>query len=176
MLAFSDASKSQEHGQIGILTGLLVGEMKCDSIYHPISWISHKSKRPAKSVPAAEIMATSECIDEVKVISHAYMELMNIEVRVQVCVDSKDLFTSLSTQRNSVDRSIRSDVACIRYEFQTGCIDAITWIPGKLNLADVLTKSDSPLTDALQLTLYTGRIQIDFGHQLETKQSKRNYG
>ena len=91
-------------------------------------------------------------------------------------MDSRDLFTSLSTQRNSIDRSIRSDVACIRYEFQVGSVDLITWVPGKLNLADVLTKPDSPLTDVLQLTLYTGRIQLDFQSVIETKSAEKNYG
>lgn len=176
VLAFADASKSSENGQLGVLVGLLLGEMKMGSIFHPISWNSHKSKRPVKSVPAAEILATSEAIDESKMIAHAYMELLNLNVPVHVCVDSKDLFTSLSTQRNSIDRSIRSDVACIRHEFQVGNVDEISWIPGKLNLADVLTKPDSPLTDMLQLTLFTGRLQVDYSEESETKSTENNYG
>lgn len=77
MLVFSDASRSDENGKLGIIVGLLVDELKRNTIYGPLSWISHKSKRPVKRVPAAEILASSEGIDEGKVISYAYSELMN---------------------------------------------------------------------------------------------------
>lgn len=133
-LAFADASKPSEYGKLGIVIGLLVGDFKQDSIFHTITWMSHKAKRPTKSVPAAEILAASEAIDESKVIAFTLRELLNVKVKVQVCVESKDLFTSLSTQRKSIDRSIRSDVAFIRYEIQVGAVDKITWIPGSLTL------------------------------------------
>lgn len=176
VLVFADASRTDDVGQLGVLTGLLIGEMKNNAIYHTISWISHKAKRPVKSVPAAEILAAGEGIDEGKVIAGAYSELLNMDIRVRLCVDSKDLFTSLSTQRNSIDRSIRGDVGCIRYEFQTHAVEKISWIPGKTNLADPLTKKDSSLTDTLQLTLFSGRLCIDFDSVSETKSSERNFG
>lgn len=176
VLAFADASKPNEYGQIGVIVGLLVGEFAQNSIYHPVSWLSHKSKRPTKSVPAAEILATTEAIDEVKMICNAYREILRIKIETQICVDSKDLFTSLSTQRNSIDRSMRNDVSCIRFKFQVGSLDKITWLPGKLNLADALTKQDSPLTEALRLTLYTGRLQLEFERNTETKTTEKNYG
>lgn len=176
VLVFADASRTDDIGQLGVLTGLLVGEMKSNSIYHPISWISHKAKRPVKSVPAAEILAAGEGIDEGKAIASAYSELLDMDIRVRLCVDSKDLFTSLSTQRNSIDRSIRGDVGCIRYEFQTGAVEKISWIPGTTNLADPLTKKNSSLTDVLQLTLFSGRICTDFDAVSETKRSEKNFG
>ena len=176
VLAYTDASKANEYGQVGVLIELLLGEMKTGSIFHAITWISHKSKRPVKSVPAPEIIAAAEGIGEAKIIAHAYRQLLNVNISVRVCLDTKDLFTSLSTQRNSIDRSIRSDIACIRYEFQVGIFDEISWIPGKLNLADVLTKPNSPLTDVLQLTLYNGRLQVEFGEYAETKLAEKNFG
>ena len=140
------------------------------------SWLSFVSKRPVKNVPAAEIFAAGHGIDNGKAVAHAYSQILNMNIPVRLCVDSKDLFTSLSTQRNSIDRSIRGDVASIRYEFQVGNVRQISWIPGKLNLADVLTKKDSPLTDALQLTLFTGKLQIDLEGHTETKSADKNYG
>ena len=159
ILVFADASKGDDHGQLGLITGLLVGEMKNDAIFHTLSWLSHKSKRPVKSVPAAEILASAEAIDEAKMISHAFSEIMNMNIGVHLCVDSKDLFTSLSTQRNSIDRSIRGDVASIRFEFQVGNVNKISWIPGKINLADPLTNKDSQLTDALLVFMYEHQVQ-----------------
>lgn len=85
-----------------------------------------------------------------------------MEIQVKVVVYSKDLFTSLATQKNSGDKSIRSDVACIRCKFQVGCVDETSWIPANLNLADVLTKPDSPLSDALLMTLYARPLQVDY--------------
>ena len=73
-----------------------------------------------------------------------HIELLN-------ALDSKDLFETLSTCRNSIDRSIRADVSVIRYEFETHKVNRIIWIPGKLNLEDTLTKTNSPLVDPLQL-------------------------
>lgn len=99
-----------------------------------------------------------------------------MKIQIHICVDSKDLFTSMSTQKTSVDKSIRGDVACIRYEFQVGNVSKISWIPGSLNLADPLTKTDSPLTEALQLTLYTGRLMIEYEKAAETKSCEKNYG
>ena len=51
----------------------------------------------------------------------------------------------------------------------------ISWIPGNINLADPLTKKESSITDALQLTLFTGRMCIDFDEMAETKSSQKNF-
>lgn len=107
----------------------MVGEFKSGFMFHSISWLSHKSRRPTKSTPDAEIISAPEAIDEAKKIAYTYKQLLGIDV--QICVGYKDLFTSLLTQRNSIDRSIRIDVAYIRFEFQVCSVDKVTWIPGK---------------------------------------------
>lgn len=134
--------------------------MKTNAIYHVISWISHKSKRPVKSVPAAEIMAATEGIDEGKMVANAYSEIMDMVIRMRLCVNSKDLFTSVSSKRNSIDCSICGDVGCIQFEFKTGSVDQISWFPGEINLADALTKKDSQLADMLQLSLFLDRLCV----------------
>lgn len=60
-------------------------------------------------------------------------------------VDSKDLFDSLTTCHVPEDNAIRADVQLIRYNFETHHVDRLLWIPGSLNLSDVLTKKDSKL-------------------------------
>lgn len=107
--------------------------MKSGSIFHPFSWISHNYKRPVKIVPASEILATSKGNDESKMIFYPYMELMNVKVRVHMCMDSKDLCTSSYTQRKCIDHSIPSDVACLRQEFQVGNLAETSWRTGILN-------------------------------------------
>ena len=55
-------------------------------------------------------------------------------------------------------------------------MDEISWIPGRINLADALTKKDSSIIDALQLPLFSGRLCMDFEEQAETKSSQKNFG
>lgn len=176
VLVFSDASKVDENGQLGMSCGLLVREMNEGSVFHPISWLSHKSRRPVKSLPAAEILAASEAIDEAKAVAGVYSELFDMEIKIRLCADSKDLFTCLSTQKMSVDRSIRGDVGAIRFEFQTGIVNKIPWITGKLNILDVLTKKDSALSDTLMLTLSSGYLPKEYETITESKNSEKYLG
>ena len=88
----------------------------------------------------------------------AYEELLNIEIGLNIIVDSKDLYTTLSTCKNSIDRSIRGDVSVIRYEFEAKNITAMSCIPGKTNLADAYTKQNSPLVQPLQNILHESKI------------------
>lgn len=62
---------------------------------------------------------------------------------MRFCVESKALFTSLSTKRNSIERSSSSYVSFIRFKFRASAVDKIYWVPGNDNLADPLTKEDS---------------------------------
>lgn len=62
VLVFSDASRLIDHGQLGFFIGLLFGECEIGATFHTISWCSHKSKRPVKSMGAAEILAAREAM------------------------------------------------------------------------------------------------------------------
>lgn len=151
--AFTNAIQGPKCVQLEVIVGLLVGDMKLAALYQAISSMTHMSKRPVKSVPAAKTLAALEGIDESDIIAHGYQQLLRVFINVRVFVGSRDLFTSLSIQRNSIDRSIRSDFAYVQCEFQVRSVDMITWVPGKPNLADVLTMPDILLTEALQLKL-----------------------
>lgn len=175
VVVFADAGRIEDHGQLSYLTGLLLGPLDKGSHFYVLSWTSHKSKRPIRSTAAAEILAVGEGIDEGKVIKSIMQMIFNRKIKLMVITDSKDLFTSLSTQRNSIDKSIRPDVNVIRYEFQTKSVDEIVWLPGKVNLADPGTKRDSALTDTLMSLLHTGRIPVAFD-QLLSKSYDRSLG
>ena len=93
-----------------------------------------------------------------------------------VVLDSKDLYTSLSTQRKSIDRSVRADVNYIRYQFEISNANRICWIPGRLNLADPGTKPDSPLIQALQLLLFSGILPFGFPQMESTSAADKPLG
>ena len=170
VLAFSDAARSNDHGQLAHISGLVIGDVSLNSIFHTLGWSSQKSKRPTKSVGAAETLAAGSAIDEGKTLVQAYQTLLNLNVDLVIVVDTKDLYDSLSTCRNATDKSIRADVSLIRYEFETHKINRMVWIPGKLNSADAITKPDSPLCQTLQLLMFSGTIPIDF----EASQSRES--
>lgn len=103
MLVFADASRNVDYGQLGTVAGLLNGPFAVESIFHTLSWSSHKSRRPVKSIGAAEILAAGEAIDEGKVLANAYKALLGINVELLIALDSKDLFETLSTCTNIQD-------------------------------------------------------------------------
>lgn len=119
VVVFADAGRVTIHGQLSYLAGLMLGPLEKGSTFYTISWTSHKSKHPTRSTAAAEILAVGEGIEEENTIKSMIYMALGFKVKLMVITDSRDLFTSLSTQRNSIDNYIRADVHVIRYEFQT---------------------------------------------------------
>ena len=161
ILVFADAAKPGEHGQVGYLAGFLIGELKEGSVFHLITWRSHRSARPVKSTASAETIAAGDAFEDAKLLAELYSLLLVSGIETTLFVDSKDLFHSLSTCRVPEDKSIRADVSLLRYYFETGSLKKCVWIPGKLNPADALTKLESHLCHQLQLMMYTGTLPMD---------------
>ena len=160
LCVFCDAGRSLEAGQISTLSGLVFDDIAEGSMFHVLGWSSHKARRPVKSTAAAEILAASEAIDDGKMLARTLSYIYKSRIELVILLDSKDLYNSLSTQRNSVDKSVRDDVNYIRYDFECGNVSTIFWVPGKINLADPGTKPDSPLCEQLQITLNDGKISV----------------
>lgn len=175
VLVFADAARPSSHGQLGIITGLLIGDICVGSIYHALSWSSHLSRRPTKSIGSADVLATGFGIDEGILTSAALSILLSAQIPVTVVADSKDLFDSLTSCHVPEDKSIRADVQLIRYYFETRQIHKMVWVPGSLNLADPLTKKDSSLCDALQILLFDGSLPFSIPDAKE-RCSEQNLG
>lgn len=71
MLVFAGAAEPADQSEIGALTGLLIGELSKDSVFHSVSWLPHKSKLPVKSMFSAGILASPEGVDEAKTVAYA---------------------------------------------------------------------------------------------------------
>lgn len=93
--------KTDENRPLGILTRVLIGDIKECSVFHIISWLSHKSRTIVKSGPASEILAAAEGTDDTKDDFGSDLGIFKIKISHRLFVDSKDIFTSLSTQRIS---------------------------------------------------------------------------
>ena len=131
ILIFADASQQNDHGKLSYLGWLLFGNLESGSVFRTLSWSSHKSQRPMKSVSPAENLAAGEAIDEWKLLVKAVEELLGTEVGLSMVAYFKDLFSTLSTRRLASDRSIRSDISSIRFEYATKNVSSVTWVSGK---------------------------------------------
>lgn len=92
---------------------LLSDDFAIDSIYHVLSWSSYKAKSSVCSIGAAKILSVGDSTDEGKMLSCVLSSVYKHKLLLTVALDSKDLSTELSTQRNSIDHLIRVDVNVI---------------------------------------------------------------
>lgn len=157
-MIFSDAGRRHDHSQLASNAGPLIDDMATESIYLAISWSSHRAKKPVRSIGADEILAAGELIDEEKILAACIGTVNKTFILLHIVLDSHDLFLPFPTQRQSISKPLRADVSLIRFEFESRNVAEFTWIPGRLNLADVVTKAGRPVIDASQLTLADERI------------------
>lgn len=52
IFVFADASRVVDHGQLGYVSGLQIGDLKQGAVLHTIDCNSYKSKRPVKYIRA----------------------------------------------------------------------------------------------------------------------------
>lgn len=118
-MVFADAGRRVDYGQLSVLAGILFRKLSEYFLVHTISSSLQTSKCPVKAVGAANILAASEGMNVGKVLREVAAIFFGIAVELVFVVDFKDLFTSLSLQRNPVDRSIRPIFRTIRFEYET---------------------------------------------------------
>lgn len=91
-----------------------------------------------------------------------------MNIKCKVFLNAKDLFRTLPTCRNSIDRLIRAEGIFIfnRYYFVTKNVNSMICVPVKVNLSDVLTKTSSPFSQTPQLTMFFNELSIDVSDAL----------
>ena len=99
LVAFVDASHHENSSQLCYIIGLFIGPVAHGSIFHPLSCSSCKSRRPVKSTPAAEVLAASSSLDELVSLHAVLVRILGVRIKLWELFDSKDLYNSLSTQR-----------------------------------------------------------------------------
>lgn len=159
IIAFDDASHSLDGSQLCYLIGMVYGEVTEESVLLLLSWESQSSRWPVRSTPAAEILAVSEALDEMIPLRTTMEKFLGIKVKAIAIVDIKDLYRTLTSQRNSADKSNRSDVNVMRFVYEIGR-NMMGCVSGSCSPADVGTNINSPLTGAVALMFATGKLQI----------------
>ena len=120
----------------------------------PLLWQSKKLKRITKSPLASETLAMGEAADAGLLLAHMISESYHLKSypHVQVYTDSKSLCDALHTSNTVEDMSLRLNIARLREMVSVKEI-SVNWVPGKLQLADVMTKrgaSPDVLLDVLR--------------------------
>lgn len=100
-------------------------------------------------------------IDQGENFKPAFSIFLGLKLRLLSSVGSRDVFTSLSKQWNSLDKSIGANVNVICSEYEPDNADEVIWIAVPMKLTDSRRKSDSPLTKPLKPTISNGKILTD---------------
>ena len=153
---FSDATYasmedgSSQGGHIVFLKGV-------DNRVVPIGWQSKRLNRVTKSPLASETLALSEGADAGFLVASLVQEIFNLPSLplIQCFTDNRSLTDTLVTTRVISDRRLRVDVARLR-EMVAEKEISVTWIDGKRQVADALTKrgaSSASLMEVLNTSL-----------------------
>ena len=68
----SDARKTEDKAQTGMLSGRLIGTLSSRSVFHTLIWLSRREKRTVSSVTSAEVLGTSVEAEEGFLLKSAY--------------------------------------------------------------------------------------------------------
>ena len=169
---FSDASfnigASQSYGQSGLVTGISAQSANGDNVYHIIDWSSHKQRRVSHSSYGAEILACADADDRGFHLRDSILSLFPASnARHVLHVDSRGLYETITTLHDGKEYRLRQTVERIRNSFDSGELDVLRWIPGKINIADALTKRNIVLYRMLNKIATTGKLSIDVHHGYE---------
>lgn len=79
---FTNAGKHHANLQLGFVGGLLFDNLKLDSVFYTVTWSSHLSKQPTRSIGAPLIIAAVEAIDEGKSICPTCKKLIQVDIKL----------------------------------------------------------------------------------------------
>lgn len=144
----SHGAADKIYGQTGGICGLVIHDTDVKfRLFHPISWTSYKQRRVSYSSFGAEILAAANADDRGYDLKLSFISLFpDHPLRHKLIVDSKALFETLTTLHQSDYYRLRKTVARIRSSFESKELNIVRWTPGVVNIADVLTKRNQPLS------------------------------
>lgn len=131
----------------------------------PLRWTSNKIKRKVSSTLAAETLAMQDALDEAvylgSLITEVYSNKLGAnKIPITVYTDNKSLHQSVHSTKQVHEKRLRINIAEIQRMMVEGDLQAIEWLPSKMQLANCLTKRGTDcgvLLDALNV----GQIPSD---------------
>lgn len=132
------------------------------SVSHVLYWNSENSKRTVRSLWAPKIVASGEAINKINILAFTSSRVLGTVISFRNAPYYKDFYTSLSSKREFVDKSLRPYVNCIYFELEPGPVARIICILGKLNQSDSRKKKTSPMATPIHLAMIHGRLAHSF--------------
>ena len=132
---------------------IVVNARKCC----PIEWKGNKIKRVVKSTIAAEVLAFQEGLEAAIMAKHVLAELLNDKpLNILIKTDSKSTVDSIHSTKPVEEKVLRLTIAAIK-QFVSQYNVNVQWIPGKLMLADCMTKKGASGEHLLSI-LHSGEL------------------
>ena len=125
----------------------------------PISFKSYKSRRVARSVLSAEVIAFADLFDDAFALRSQVEQALQRAVPMHLLTDSKSLFDIISKGSRTSEKRIMFDIHATRESYKNHEISNIGFVRSCDNLADGLTKGN--MQNALYKLLQTGRHTIN---------------
>ena len=146
---YSDASlgKAQERNSQGGYIIFIIG----NNTSAPYSWASHKLKRVVKSSLGAETLALQEAAGDAIFLKQILQEICCEEIPIICRIDNQSLFDNLQTTNSVEDKRLQLDICYLRDMIERKEINAITWIPTDVQLADCLTKRSASSQELIHI-------------------------
>lgn len=156
IVGYSDAAYANNHdltSQLGRIIMLIDGTSKCI----PISLKSYKSRRVARSVLSAEVIAFADLFDDAFALRSQIEHALGRSVPMHLLTDSKLLFDIISKGSRTSEKSIMLDIRSTRTAYQSKEISNIGFVQSSESIADGLTKPRTQM--ALLSLLHTGMYE-----------------
>lgn len=103
MVGFCDADHHYGIRKAAFLAGLLIGNVRNDSMFHLTFCSSHKTTIPLKSIGSGQFFGADESMNAETLIVNIYVTLLSFDPDLIIIVDTKKPFTALNNQRLSTD-------------------------------------------------------------------------
>jgi len=164
ILVFTDASLCNLNNGTGSTAGHIVWLVDTKGKCCPLFWHAGKIKRVVRSTIAAEALSLQEGLESAVYYRHMLAEVVGIspiEIPIIAYVDNKSVIEAVNSTKLVDDKRLRVDIAAISESLVRGEINEIKWCPGKIHLADCLTKRGSAGFELLEV-LAGGRMPEEF--------------
>lgn len=159
LLVFTDSAGPDEKGTQGgrIFCGSDVNGEAIAGFWH---WESRKVKRTCKSSTTGEILSACEALDGAIWLRQLWQELTGELLPVEIVTDSSCTAKNSVTTKLPKEKRNRIDLAILRQSLKRGEY-VLTWVPGKANLADPLTKETAHGKDCIRPNMQMKRLLLN---------------
>ena len=143
MVVFTDASLGNINEGTGSTGAFIIWVMAKTGNCCPVSWNAHKIKRVVRSTLAAEMLSLEEGLEASVYYGQMLEDILEIKsksIQTEAYVDYKSVIEAILSTRMVEDKRLRVDVAAIQELLKLHDINGIQWVPGHLQLANVMTK------------------------------------